>query len=97
MNWMGGDKKYHVGFPEKALEKNLPPLIDLGYKIAVVEQMETPRQMERRVKAIKNPKEKALQSKSGVKREICNVHSRGTYIDDSCESERWVISFRTSP
>lgn len=37
MNWMGGAKKYHVGFPEKALEKYVPTLINLGYKVAVVE------------------------------------------------------------
>lgn len=49
--------------------------------------------MERRVKAIENKKEKTEQSKKGVMREICNVLSRGTYIDDSCESERWVFAF----
>jgi len=40
---MGGDKKYHVGFPEKALYKYVPWLVEEGYKVAVVEQMETPR------------------------------------------------------
>ena len=42
MNWMGGAKKYHVGFPEVALNKYVPRLIEAGYKVAVVEQMETP-------------------------------------------------------
>lgn len=49
LNWMGGGKKYHVGFPEKALEKYVPILTNRGYKVAVVEQTETPRQLEKRM------------------------------------------------
>ena len=43
LNWMGGAKKLHVGFPEKALDKYLSILVNLGYKVAVIEQTETPR------------------------------------------------------
>ena len=43
LNWMGGAKKLHVGFPEKALDKYLAKLVNLGYKVAVIEQTETPR------------------------------------------------------
>ena len=50
LNWMGSPKKLHVGFPEKALDKYVATLVDQGYKVAVVEQTETPRQMELRLK-----------------------------------------------
>ena len=53
LNWMGGGKKYHVGFPEKALDKYVPLLVNYGHKVAVVEQVETPRQLEKRCKELK--------------------------------------------
>ena len=37
LNWMGGAKKLHIGFPEKALEKYLSKMVNLGYKVAVIE------------------------------------------------------------
>ena len=43
LNWMGHSKKLHIGFPEKALDKYLHMLVNLGYKVAVIEQTETPR------------------------------------------------------
>ena len=43
LNWMGGAKKLHVGFPEKALDKFLEIMVTHGFKVAVVEQTETPR------------------------------------------------------
>lgn len=43
---MGGAKKLHVGFPEKALDKYLEILVNQGYKVAVIEQTETPRMLE---------------------------------------------------
>ena len=45
---MGGAKKLHVGFPEKALDKYLSILVNNGLKVAVIEQTETPKQMEQR-------------------------------------------------
>ena len=45
LNWMGGAKKLHVGFPEKALDKYLATLVNNGYKVAVVEQTETPKML----------------------------------------------------
>jgi DNA mismatch repair protein MSH6 len=47
---MGGAKKLHIGFPEKALDKYLSTMVNSGYKVAVVEQTETPRQLEERAK-----------------------------------------------
>lgn len=43
---MGGAKKLHVGFPEKALDKYLSILVNNGHKVAVIEQTETPKQLE---------------------------------------------------
>jgi DNA mismatch repair protein MSH6 len=43
-----GTKQLHVGFPEKALDKYLQKLVELGFKVAVVEQVETPRMLEKR-------------------------------------------------
>lgn len=42
---MGGAKKLHVGFPEKALDKYLEILVTNGHKVAVIEQTETPRML----------------------------------------------------
>ena len=43
---MGGAKKLHIGFPEKVLDKYLSIMVNHGYKVAVIEQTETPRMME---------------------------------------------------
>ena len=37
LNWMGGAKKLHVGFPEKTLDKYLEIMVTHGFKVAVVE------------------------------------------------------------
>jgi len=47
---MGSPRKLHVGFPERSLDKYLSVLVNNGYKVAVVEQTETPKQMERRLR-----------------------------------------------
>jgi DNA mismatch repair protein MutS len=49
--WMDIRKCLHVGFPEKMLDKYIQVLIDLGYKIAVVEATETTREAARRKEA----------------------------------------------
>ena len=77
LNWMGGAKKLHVGFPEKVLDKYLSILVNNGFKVAVVEQTETPKQLEERMKKEKGKKEKC------VSREVCNVFTKGTFKDTS--------------
>jgi len=47
---MGGAKKLHIGFPEKALDKYLPQMVNAGFKVAVIEQTETPRELDARIK-----------------------------------------------
>jgi DNA mismatch repair protein MSH6 len=51
LNWMGN--KMHVGFPEKALDKYAYEFVRRGYKVCVVEQTETPKQMDERLKQAK--------------------------------------------
>lgn len=41
----------HVGFPEKSLDRYTKELIRNGLKVVVVEQMETPDEMNTRIKA----------------------------------------------
>ena len=76
LNWMGNvPKKLHVGFPEKILEEKSRILINEGYKVAVVEQTETPEQLKERVK-------KDNSKDACVNRELCNVFTKGTYLKD---------------
>ncbi|KAL1519505.1 hypothetical protein AB1Y20_023022 [Prymnesium parvum] len=88
LSFMGKDSP-HVGFPEAALGKYAEKLVSLGYKVGVVEQMETPQQLEERNKlAPKGQKDKA------VRRELCSVLTKGvafhrddaaTYLLSVCE------------
>ncbi|KAK5970999.1 DNA mismatch repair protein Msh6 [Trichostrongylus colubriformis] len=62
----------HAGFPEAAYGKFADQLVSRGYKVARVEQTETPQQLEERNKKLHGAKEKV------VRREICRVTSSGT-------------------
>ena len=74
LNWVGNDpKKLHVGFPEKLLEYKAEKLVSAGFKIAVIEQMETVEQFKNRIKSEK------VKSDKVIKRELCNVLTKGTY------------------
>lgn len=53
LNWMGSIKKYHVGFPEKALNKYVSIMVNKGYQVAVVEQMENERMRNKRMRNTK--------------------------------------------
>jgi DNA mismatch repair protein MSH6 len=73
LNWMGSDpKKLHVGFPERNLEEKAAILVEQGFKVAVIEQVETPDEMEERNKKNKT-KDKNL------RRDLCNVFTKGTF------------------
>lgn len=82
LNWMGEKRKCHVGFPERVLEKNSAKLVDLGYKVVVVEQTETPEQLKQRNDASGGKKEKA------VNRAVTEVYSKGTFVDESLQGEQ---------
>ena len=47
LKWMGS--KMHVGFPEKTLERYAHEFVQAGYKLVVVEQLETPDGMKERI------------------------------------------------
>ncbi|KAK8958386.1 DNA mismatch repair protein MSH6 [Platanthera guangdongensis] len=77
----------HCGFPEKNFSVNLEKLARKGYRVLVVEQTETPEQLELRRKEM-GTKDKAsigclfcVCSPRVVKREICAVVSKGTLIE----------------
>ncbi|TYI19204.1 hypothetical protein ES332_A07G148900v1 [Gossypium tomentosum] len=73
LQYMRGEQP-HCGFPEKNFSMNVEKLARKGYRVLVVEQTETPEQLELR------RKEKGAKDKV-VKREICAVVTRGTLTD----------------
>lgn len=64
----------HCGFPEIAYGRFAEMLVDRGYKVARVEQTETPQDLEKRIKA-KGNREKIDKV---VCREVCSLESKGT-------------------
>ena len=86
LNWMGGIKKLHVGFPEKALDKYLQILVGLGHKVAVIEQVETPRQLEERLKIAKKSGSVKKEDKC-IARDIIQMVTRGTFQGSSMFGE----------
>lgn len=65
----------HSGFPEIAFDKMASILVERGYKVARVEQTETPDMMTERCKTIKPTKFDKV-----VRREICQIVNRGTQV-----------------
>ncbi|KAH8269948.1 hypothetical protein KR018_000264 [Drosophila ironensis] len=65
----------HSGFPEISFDKMSTILVDRGYKVARVEQTETPDMMAERCKRIK-----ATKFDKVVAREICQISNRGTQV-----------------
>ncbi|CAK7348409.1 unnamed protein product [Dovyalis caffra] len=70
LQYMKGEQP-HCGFPEKNFSMNVEKLARKGYRVLVVEQTETPEQLELRRKE-KGSKDKV------VKREVCAVITKGT-------------------
>ncbi|EZG72706.1 putative DNA mismatch repair protein MutS [Gregarina niphandrodes] len=71
LKWMGKDQKAHVGFPESSLCHYGKQLVDLGFTVSVVEQMETPDELSTR-------KQQGATQDNAVKRSVCEVYTRGT-------------------
>ena len=97
---MGGAKKLHIGFPEKVLDKYLEILVNNGFKVAVIEQTETPRMLEERQKREKaDNKRRATpqEIKAGkcCARAICNMVTKGTYkMGGQTYLSKYVISIK---
>lgn len=64
----------HSGFPEIGFGRFSDVLVQKGYKVARVEQTETPEMMEARCKAMTRP----TKFDRVVKREVCRIITRGT-------------------
>uniref|UniRef100_A0A182QD49 DNA mismatch repair protein n=1 Tax=Anopheles farauti TaxID=69004 RepID=A0A182QD49_9DIPT len=74
-SFMKGDFA-HSGFPEAAYERMSTTLVEKGYKVARVEQTETPEMMQERCKAERtNSKYDKV-----VRREICQITVMGTEV-----------------
>ncbi|KAJ0987201.1 hypothetical protein J5N97_005557 [Dioscorea zingiberensis] len=73
LQYMKGEQP-HCGFPEKNFSMNLEKLARKGYRVLVVEQTETPEQLELRRKEM-GSKDKV------VKREICAMVTKGTLTE----------------
>ncbi|CDR97737.1 DNA repair protein, putative [Babesia bigemina] len=71
LRWMGSEAKPHVGFPEKSLHIYASACVARGYKVVVVEQTETPQQLEQRNR-------ETGQRQNTVSRAICEIITPGT-------------------
>lgn len=73
LSFMKGDFA-HSGFPEKAYDKMSSTLVERGYKVARIEQVETPAMMEKRCDA----EGKRSKYDKVVRRELCQVSNIAT-------------------
>ncbi|KAF6205210.1 hypothetical protein GE061_019377 [Apolygus lucorum] len=73
----------HCGFPEIAYGRFSAQLVDKGYKVARVEQTETPDMMDKRVKKMYKP----TKFDKVVKREICQLTTKGTRVFTVADGE----------
>uniref|UniRef100_A0A5S6QUH0 DNA mismatch repair protein n=1 Tax=Trichuris muris TaxID=70415 RepID=A0A5S6QUH0_TRIMR len=81
LTYMKGDYA-HCGFPESSLNRFVDRLIEKGYKVARVEQTETPEAMEKRAE-----KECLAGKDRVVRREICRIVTRATKMYSYLEAE----------
>ena len=78
----------HVGFPEAALRKYCDKMVALGYKVGVVEQMETPQELKERNAALP----KGVKKETAVRREICEVRTLGTNPESEKAQATYLLS-----
>ncbi|CAD8048051.1 unnamed protein product [Paramecium primaurelia] len=83
LNWMG--RKMHTGFPERAVHKYKALLLEYGYKVAIVDQIETPEQMNQRI--AQNKKSGTGNTDKIVQRQISEILTKGTYLYEEGESQ----------
>mmetsp|Transcript_33952 Transcript_33952/g.54046 ORF Transcript_33952/g.54046 Transcript_33952/m.54046 type:complete len:1088 (-) Transcript_33952:208-3471(-) len=80
LKWMASDKRPHVGFPEMAKHDYAKKLLDAGYKVVVVEQVERDADRKERVNESKDAPQKE-KGASCVQRDACEVFTAGTLVD----------------
>lgn len=66
----------HSGFPEQSFDRMSTSLVERGYKVARIEQTETPDMMSERVKQMSKP----TKFDKVVNREVCQVVNKGTQV-----------------
>ncbi|TRY50204.1 DNA mismatch repair proteins mutS family domain containing protein [Cryptosporidium tyzzeri] len=76
LRWTSSDSKPHVGFPETALHAYANKLVELGYRVVVVEQMETPKELEERNRSAS----RGVKKDKAVKRSVNEVFTNGTLV-----------------
>ncbi|RZF36981.1 hypothetical protein LSTR_LSTR004669 [Laodelphax striatellus] len=82
LTYMKGDFA-HSGFPEIAYGRFATTLVEKGFKVARVEQTETPDMMEKRCKTMG----KVTKFDKVVKREICQITTKGTRVFSVIDGE----------
>ncbi|XP_024530362.1 DNA mismatch repair protein MSH6 isoform X3 [Selaginella moellendorffii] len=85
LQYMKGEQP-HCGFPEKNYFENVEKLVRKGHRVLVVEQTETPEQLEER-------KRKTGSKDKVVRREICAIITKGTMVDSGMISDNAEPSF----
>ncbi|UJR30337.1 hypothetical protein I4U23_017874 [Adineta vaga] len=83
LTMMKGDLA-HCGFPEKAYSKFADILVSKGYKVARVEQTETPNMMKERLEQQTGRKNKFDKT---VRREICQITTPGTKTFNTLDND----------
>lgn len=73
--YMKGDFA-HSGFPEQSFDRMSTSLVERGYKVARIEQTETPEGMTERVKKMS----KSTKFDKVVSREVCQIVNKGTQV-----------------
>ena len=85
--YMKGDVA-HAGFPEVAFSRYGSTLVEKGYKVARIEQTETPAMMEERLKTMKDQRKPSKIDKV-VAREVCQVMTKGTRINNFLDRDNY--------
>jgi len=75
LKWMGQEKKPHVGFPEMAKHEYARRIVEAGFKVVVVEQVE------RVVETNQRKTEGQTAGPTCVERDVCEVYTNGTLVD----------------
>ena len=82
--YMRGDVA-HAGFPEIAYGRYAATLVEKGYKVARIEQTETPADLEERSKNAP----RGVKVDKVVRREVCQMSSKGTRVNNYLDSDNF--------
>jgi len=83
--YMRGVEVAHAGFPEVAYSRYAATLVEKGYKVARIEQTETPAMMDERLKKTHKP----TKFDKVVEREVCQVSSKGTRVNNFLDTDNF--------